>query len=84
MERDAGLLRSQPRTQVDAVPDFSPATPCLSRVERDARLLIFRAAAVAFWIACVLFIAVPRHRADAARFDGGKLPAPKFVPARGA
>jgi hypothetical protein len=51
---------------------------------RDSRLLILRAAAVAFWVACVVFVAVPRHAAHAKHFDGGKLPAPKFVPARGA
>jgi hypothetical protein len=47
-------------------------------VERDARLLILRAAAVAFWIACVVFVLVPTHAKTAAPFHGGTPAEPKY------
>jgi hypothetical protein len=52
---------------------------------RDARLLIFRAAALAVWIACVVLVFVPIHRASSKStpFQGGKPAQPKTAPARG-
>jgi hypothetical protein len=46
---------------------------------RDTRLLIFRGAALAFWVACVIFLLVPGHTAHAKRVPfhgGGPMPAP--------
>jgi hypothetical protein len=46
---------------------------------RDARLLIFRAAALAFWLACVVFLLVPTHGSHAKPkpfHGGGGLPQP--------
>ena len=34
-------------------------------MERDARFLILRVAALAFWVACVAFLVVPSHAARA-------------------
>jgi hypothetical protein len=47
-------------------------------VERNTRLLILRAAAVAFWLACVVFLLVPKHNASAAPFHGGAPAQPKY------
>jgi hypothetical protein len=50
---------------------------------RDARLLILRAAALAFWIACVVFLFVPRGGDTSAPFQGGQPFHPTYSPARG-
>jgi hypothetical protein len=49
----------------------------------DASLLSLRTAALAFWIACVVFLIVPTHGKSAGRFHGTHLPQPKPSPARG-
>ena len=55
----------------------------LGRVERNARLLIWQAAGLAFWIACVVFLLVPTHGKTSTPFQGGKPAQPKYTPARG-
>jgi hypothetical protein len=50
-------------------------------VERDTGLLILRAAALAFWIACVVFVVVPLHGKHAASFHGGDPAHPKYTTA---
>jgi hypothetical protein len=54
-------------------------------VAGDARLLIFRAAALAVWVACVVLVFVPMHGASSKTtpFQGGKPAQPKSAPARG-
>jgi hypothetical protein len=52
-------------------------------VARDARLLIFRGAALAVWVACVVLVFVPMHgAAKSTPFQGGKPAQPRTVPAR--
>ena len=46
-------------------------------------LLILRAAALAFWLACVLFLVWPAHAKSHAPFQGGQPFVPKYTPARG-
>jgi hypothetical protein len=53
--------------------------PAASRPARNSGLLIFRAAAIAFWLACVVFLLVPAHDSHAKPkpfHGGGQLPAP--------
>jgi hypothetical protein len=45
--------------------------------------LIFQAAALAFWIACVVFVLLPAHGKSSTQFHGGKQYQPKYTPARG-
>ena len=49
----------------------------------NARLLILRGAALAFWIACVVFLLVPSHGTSGNKFHGTHLPQPKTTAARG-
>jgi hypothetical protein len=48
---------------------------------RDTRLLIFQAAALAFWIACVVFLLAPRDGPQS-KFESGQPFQPKYTPAR--
>jgi len=50
---------------------------------RDTRLLILQAAALAFWLACVIFLAWPAHGKSSAPFEGVQPVQQKFLPARG-
>jgi len=50
-------------------------------VERDTRLLILRGAALAFWIGCVVWLALPTHGNASAPFHGGQPAQPKYSPA---
>jgi len=45
--------------------------------------LILRAAALAFWVACLVFVFVPTHGKTSPPFHGGKPVQPKYSPARG-
>ena len=64
------------------MPGFSLARAHHSRLARDTRLLILQAAALAFWLACVVFVFVP-HGKSHAPFHGGQPFQPKHSPARG-
>jgi len=52
-------------------------------MERNTGLLILRAAALAFWIACVVFLFVPTHGRTSTPFHGGQPVQPKYTPAHG-
>jgi len=65
------------------VPGFSLARAHESRVARDTRLLILQALALAFWLACVVFLVAPRGGDAKAPFHGGQPFQPKYTPARG-
>jgi len=51
-------------------------------VAGNARFLNLRGAALAFWIACVVFLLVPKHGTHAQRFRGGP-GQPQQVPVAG-
>ncbi|MFY9578253.1 MAG: hypothetical protein WAQ33_02910 [Gaiellaceae bacterium] len=55
----------------------------MGRLEGNPRLLILRAAALALWVACVVFLLLPTGGRQSAPFHGGRPFQPKQTPARG-
>jgi hypothetical protein len=52
-------------------------------VHNVSRTAVFRTFALAFWIACVVYLLVPAHGTSAMPFHGGEQFQPKYTPARG-